>query len=198
MSCSSQTSPCHSSGPLPIFWFHLDTPCSVRSPWLIVPRPAKPSTTSTRPILSPVSPLSVVCPVTPHLIPSGLSRSSPPSLCPVRPVLPHPSCPLLSCFIPSSSFPSRSFPSRPMQRRHAPHHHPSLPSSVFRRPVWGHSHITSTFKGGRVVGFGNINLLTVGGEGGCTKVKMLTVVDGRRGGRVESKNFKVLLYKVDG
>ena len=34
----------------------------------------------------------------------------------------------------------------------------------------GHSHITSTFKGGRVGGFGNQNLLTV--------------VDGRRGGWV--------------
>ena len=33
----------------------------------------------------------------------------------------------------------------------------------------------STFKGCREGGFGFTNLLTVGGEGGSTKVKMLTV-----------------------
>ena len=41
-------------------------------------------------------------------------------------------------------------------------------------------------------------MLTLGGEGGSTKVKMLTVVDGRRGGRVKSKNVKVLLLAVKG
>ena len=41
-------------------------------------------------------------------------------------------------------------------------------------------------------------MLTLGGEGGSTKVKMLTVVDGKRRGRVESKNLKVLLPKLGG
>ena len=41
-------------------------------------------------------------------------------------------------------------------------------------------------------------MLTVGGEGGSTKIKMLTVVDGRRGGRVESKKVKVLLLPGEG
>ena len=38
---------------------------------------------------------------------------------------------------------------------------------------------------GRVGGFGNKNLLTVGGEGGSTKVKTLT----GRGGRVENPTY---------
>ena len=33
----------------------------------------------------------------------------------------------------------------------------------------------------------------IGGEGGSTKVKMLTAVDGRRVGKVERKNVTVLL-----
>ena len=41
-------------------------------------------------------------------------------------------------------------------------------------------------------------LLTVRGEVGCKKIKMLTVVDGRRGERVGSKNVKVLLLTVEG
>ena len=41
-------------------------------------------------------------------------------------------------------------------------------------------------------------MLTVRGEGGSTKVKMLTVVDGRRGGRVESKKVKILVLKLVG
>ena len=38
----------------------------------------------------------------------------------------------------------------------------------------------------------------VGGEGGSIKIKMLTVVDGRRGGRLESKNVKVLQLPGEG
>ena len=41
-------------------------------------------------------------------------------------------------------------------------------------------------------------MLTLGGKGGSKKVKMLTVVDGRREGRVESKIVKVLLLIVEG
>ena len=41
-------------------------------------------------------------------------------------------------------------------------------------------------------------LLTIGGEGVSKKIKMLTVVDGRRGERVGSKNVKVLLLTVEG
>ena len=41
-------------------------------------------------------------------------------------------------------------------------------------------------------------MLTVGGEGGSKKVKMLTVVDGRMGGRVERENIKVLLLTIGG
>ena len=41
-------------------------------------------------------------------------------------------------------------------------------------------------------------MLTVGGEGGCTKRKMLTVVDGKRGGRVEKQKCSVLLTKSVG
>ena len=41
-------------------------------------------------------------------------------------------------------------------------------------------------------------MLTLGKEGVYTKVKMLTVVDGRRGGRVKNKNVKVLLLLVTG
>ena len=40
-------------------------------------------------------------------------------------------------------------------------------------------------------------MLTVGGEGGSRKVKMLTVVDDRRGGRVERKNLQVLRLTVE-
>ena len=47
-------------------------------------------------------------------------------------------------------------------------------------------------------GFGIQNLLTVGGEGGSKKVKMLTVVDGRMVGRVERENIKVLLLTIGG
>ena len=39
--------------------------------------------------------------------------------------------------------------------------------------------------------------MTVEGEVGSTKVKMLTVVDGRGGRRVESKTVKVLLLPVE-
>ena len=38
----------------------------------------------------------------------------------------------------------------------------------------------------------------LGGEGGSIKIKMLTVVDGRRGGRLESKNVKVLQLPGEG
>ena len=41
-------------------------------------------------------------------------------------------------------------------------------------------------------------LLKVGREGGSAKVKMLTVVAGRRRGRVQRKNVEVLLLKVGG
>ena len=41
-------------------------------------------------------------------------------------------------------------------------------------------------------------MLTVGGEGGSKKVKMLTVVDVRMGGRVERENIKVLLLTIGG
>ena len=41
-------------------------------------------------------------------------------------------------------------------------------------------------------------MLTVGGEGGSKQVKMLTVVDGRMGGRVERENIKVLLLTIGG
>ena len=41
-------------------------------------------------------------------------------------------------------------------------------------------------------------MLTVPGEGGSKKLKMLTVVDGSREGRVQSKNVQVLLYKLVG
>ena len=57
----------------------------------------------------------------------------------------------------------------------------------------GDSHITSTFKGIWVGGFGTQNLLTDAygrREGGSAKVKVLMVVDGTRGGGLESKTFK--------
>ena len=41
-------------------------------------------------------------------------------------------------------------------------------------------------------------MLTVGGEGGSKKVKLLTVVDGRMGGRFERENIKVLLLTIGG
>ena len=41
-------------------------------------------------------------------------------------------------------------------------------------------------------------MLTVREEGGSTKVKMLTVVDGRRVGRVKSKKVKLLVLKLVG
>ena len=50
-------------------------------------------------------------------------------------------------------------------------------------------------------GFGIQNLLrllTVGEEGGSKKIKMLTVVDVRMGGRVERENIKVLLLTIGG
>ena len=56
------------------------------------------------------------------------------------------------------------------------------------RCVRGQSHLTSTFKGGR--GFEGLEyktfcwLLTIEVVGGSRNVKMLTVVDGRRGWRV--------------
>ena len=57
-------------------------------------------------------------------------------------------------------------------------------------PYWGSfTYYVNIFggKGGRVQKSKFVDgLLTVGEEGGSTKVKMLTVVDGRRGGRVES------------
>ena len=40
--------------------------------------------------------------------------------------------------------------------------------------------------------------MTVGGEGVSKRVKILTVVDGMRGGRVESKNVNILLLTVEG
>ena len=53
-------------------------------------------------------------------------------------------------------------------------------------------------EGGRVYKSNFVDsLMTVGGEGGSRKVKMLTLVDGKRGGRAESKNLKVLLLTAE-
>ena len=55
-----------------------------------------------------------------------------------------------------------------------------------------HSDISSAFKRG-----GCKRLLMVQGESGSTKLIFFTV-DGRSGGKVESKSVKVLLLKVEG